>query len=182
MLEKALLPLHLSGGIYHSHYGASKFDPLGLGLLHELPLRTLVRRRADTVGDHCDVDDPAELIRKNFRCVMCGKRGATLRMANVEHDSKSYDHLPVERPVGIGGERRTGESYLCGQAMPDDVWIADAALSEILSHRKHEFRMMRIDAIPTHLIRVEFSLPTALMTPQVIVHHLFGDVLSEANR
>jgi hypothetical protein len=36
----------------------------------------------------CRANDP------ETRYIICGKRGATLRLAAVEHDSKSYDHLP----------------------------------------------------------------------------------------
>ena len=56
------------------------------------------------------VDDPGDLIRKNFRCVMCGRRGAVLNMPGVEHESKSFRSFPVERPVSVGGVRLNQES------------------------------------------------------------------------
>jgi hypothetical protein len=56
------------------------------------------------------VDDPGELIRKNFRCVMYGRRGAVLNMPGVEDESKSFHVFPVERPVSVGGVRLNQES------------------------------------------------------------------------
>jgi hypothetical protein len=47
-----------------------------------------------------------------------------LRLTNVEHDSKSYDHFPAERLVGIGGKRRTGESYQSQEARSDTIYAA----------------------------------------------------------
>jgi hypothetical protein len=56
------------------------------------------------------VDDPTDLIRQNFRCVMCGQRGAVLNMPSVEHESKSFRAFPIERSVSVGGVRLNQES------------------------------------------------------------------------
>jgi hypothetical protein len=56
------------------------------------------------------VDDPSELIRKNFRCVMCGRRGAVLNMPGFEHETKGFRPFPVERAVSFGGVRLNPES------------------------------------------------------------------------
>jgi hypothetical protein len=56
------------------------------------------------------VDDPSELIRQNFRCAMCGRRGAVLNMPGIEHESKSSRAFPAERPVSVGGVRLNQES------------------------------------------------------------------------
>jgi hypothetical protein len=58
------------------------------------------------------VDDPGDLIRKNFRCVMCARKGALFTHSGVEHDSKTYAPFPVEHQVGIGGERLASESCI----------------------------------------------------------------------
>jgi hypothetical protein len=50
------------------------------------------------------------IICKNFRCVMCGRRGAVLNMPSVEHESKSFRAFPIERPVSVGGVRLSQES------------------------------------------------------------------------
>jgi hypothetical protein len=69
------------------------------------------------------------MIRKNFRCVMCGRRGAVPNMPGVERESKSFRPFPVERPVSIGGVGLNQESCnargeRCAVVYADtrDVW------------------------------------------------------------
>jgi hypothetical protein len=47
------------------------------------------------------IDDPSDLIRENFRCVMCGRRGAVLNMPGVEDLIRFWRALLTR--VGRGG-------------------------------------------------------------------------------
>ncbi len=55
------------------------------------------------------VDDPVPLIRRNFKCVMCGSDGVTY-MVGMEHDTLLASPFPTDRQVGIGGRRFIPES------------------------------------------------------------------------
>src|SRR5580765_2722594 len=57
------------------------------------------------------VDDPVELIRERFFCVMCGRKGARFILSTPDHDTQLHPPFPVERPVGVGGRRNVGESW-----------------------------------------------------------------------
>jgi hypothetical protein len=76
---------------------------LGLGLLCELSLQPRPGSRVDALGNPGVLTIRSELIRQNFGCVMCGRRGAVLNMPGIEHESKSFRAFPIERPVSIGG-------------------------------------------------------------------------------
>jgi hypothetical protein len=54
--------------------------------------------------------DPGPMICRNFRCVMCSRKGALFKHAGVEHDARTYAAFPADRQVGIGGARLSGES------------------------------------------------------------------------
>jgi hypothetical protein len=55
------------------------------------------------------VDDPVPLIRRNFKCVMCGAEGVTYDVG-IEHDTMLASTFPTGRQVGIGGRRLAFES------------------------------------------------------------------------
>jgi hypothetical protein len=56
------------------------------------------------------VTDPVPLIRRNFKCVMCGSE-ATTYLVGVDHDTTLTSPFPTDRQVGIGGRRLAFESW-----------------------------------------------------------------------
>jgi hypothetical protein len=52
-------------------------------------------------------EDPCDLIRRNFRCVMCG---ALLMNGGSVHEVLLYAPYPADLPVHVGGERLQPES------------------------------------------------------------------------
>jgi hypothetical protein len=57
------------------------------------------------------VPDPLPLIKKNFRCVRCGAKGAVATIPSVVHGEGWLEFMPVgEDAVRPGGRRREGES------------------------------------------------------------------------
>src|SRR5262249_48488489 len=57
------------------------------------------------------VANPVDLIEERFRCVMCDQRGATVRLAGIEHEAHDYQQFSVHRAVGISCPRRIPESW-----------------------------------------------------------------------
>lgn len=57
------------------------------------------------------VENPGPLIQQNFKCVICERKGATYKLANVQNDGLSYDDFPGDRQVNIGGRRLTPEGW-----------------------------------------------------------------------
>jgi hypothetical protein len=57
------------------------------------------------------VADPGDLICKNFRCVMCDRKGALLCRAGEQHDVRTYDEFPMHRQINIGGARLIPEYW-----------------------------------------------------------------------
>ena len=55
------------------------------------------------------VHDPVPLIRRNFKCVMCGT-GALTYIVGMEHETMLASPFPIDQQVGIGGKRIIPES------------------------------------------------------------------------
>jgi len=69
------------------------------------------------------VGQPIDLIRRNFYCSRCGKRGVTFGSPNTLQGTDLIEPFPAQ-PVRIGGKRRDGESSLGADARNRSEYLA----------------------------------------------------------